>query len=84
MHPDIFKDNLRDVEITKVNKYVPKCPNCGRKMTFVWYDAKYQIGTIPCSAIANNCFAPGRCFLAVWMIPNECDTLPVTHLCPSQ
>ena len=38
MHSDIFKDNLRDVEIRKVNKYAPKCPNCGRKMTFVWYE----------------------------------------------
>nr|CBH36599.1 hypothetical protein BSM_00760 [uncultured archaeon] len=32
------KDNLRDVEITKVNKWAPKCPNCGRKMTFVCYE----------------------------------------------
>ncbi len=32
------KDNLRDVEITKVNKWAPKCPNCGRKMTLAWYE----------------------------------------------
>nr|CBH37163.1 hypothetical protein BSM_06400 [uncultured archaeon] len=32
------KDNLRDVEITKVNKWAPKCPNCGRKMTFMLYE----------------------------------------------
>ena len=24
--------------ITKVNKWAPKCPNCGRKMTFVCYE----------------------------------------------
>ena len=32
------KDNLRDVEITKANKWAPKCPNCGRKMTLVLYE----------------------------------------------
>jgi len=32
------KDNLRDVEITKVNKRAPNCPICGRKMTFVCYE----------------------------------------------
>ena len=32
------KDNLRDVEITKANKWAPKCPNCGRKMTLAWYE----------------------------------------------
>jgi hypothetical protein len=32
------KDNLSDVEIMKVNKWAPKCPNCGRKMTFVCYE----------------------------------------------
>jgi ribosomal protein S27AE len=32
------KDNLRDVEITKVNKWAPKCPNCGTKMTFALYE----------------------------------------------
>ena len=32
------KDNLRDVEITKVNNWAPKCPTCGRKMTFVCYE----------------------------------------------
>ena len=32
------KDNLRDVEITKVNKWAPQCPNCGRKMTLVLYE----------------------------------------------
>jgi hypothetical protein len=32
------KDNLRDVEITKVNKRAPKCPNCGRKMRLVLYE----------------------------------------------
>jgi hypothetical protein len=32
------KDNLCDVEITKMNKWAPKCPNCGRKMTFVCYE----------------------------------------------
>jgi len=24
--------------ITKVNKWAPICPNCGRKMTFAWYE----------------------------------------------
>jgi hypothetical protein len=24
--------------ITKANKWAPKCPNCGRKMTLVWYE----------------------------------------------
>ena len=24
--------------VTKVNKWAPKCPNCGRKMTFLWYE----------------------------------------------
>ena len=32
------KDNLSDVEITKVNKWAPKCPTCGRKMTFMCYE----------------------------------------------
>jgi hypothetical protein len=32
------KDNLRDVEITKVNKWAPVCPNCGRKMTLISYE----------------------------------------------
>jgi uncharacterized protein (UPF0212 family) len=32
------KDNHRDVEITKVNKWAPKCPSCGRKMTLAWYE----------------------------------------------
>jgi hypothetical protein len=38
MHPDIFKNNRQDVEIMKVNKRAPKCPNCGRKMTLTWYE----------------------------------------------
>jgi hypothetical protein len=32
------KDNLRDVEITKANKWAPTCPNCGEKMTFMYYE----------------------------------------------
>ncbi len=34
------KCNLREVEITKVNKWAPNCPNCVRKMTRAWYEKR--------------------------------------------
>ena len=52
------KDNLCDVEITKVNNWAPKCPTCGRKTTFVCYEK--------CPPIENEVFG---CKLSDWNHP---------------
>ena len=71
MHPDLFKDNLRNVEITKVNKRAPKCPNCGRKMTLTWYEkgSPTENEVFGCKLsdwnhpmLSYNWFAPEGCF----------------------